>query len=599
MNLPFVEFGLSGVDVMRDRRSKAEYWDSIGVRTLHRVCEVEEGEQLLTQIDEADRRYYLTCRAIGGITALHEAAREDRVELADLIIRSAGSEYRDSVIYCVDGGGETPLHMAASSAMVKTLMRRMKAESRQMFIKAQNRWGWTALHTAAWFDKVEVADLIVRSADSEYRDSVIYCVDGDDHMTPLHKARSSAMVKTLLDGLKSETRQQFIKHTDRQGRTALHTAASMDRVETVEQIIRLADSKDRDSVIYCVDGMGRTPLHWAESSGMAHKLLDGLKPQIIQQFIRHKERMGWTAASFAVRDNKRALFMYLWSRSDTSTQIYLFPGQGKEYGDSLLMWAGWSGDKEVLRFLLDNIPEDSWEEIVTAVNKQIGTTLTQLLILHQMVDSIAEILKPLSLEKRRAQLDVKPKWLYYTHSYSSFELALKPPKQLWEYLHYLIFHARRITVLKSSNNQKMNSERVSHKLLKVLHLLGNEYGATSPASIFQYQLSSYMITSLDGTDGQTPTVTVRISALSLTDDMSMTAYPFNYLLFQAVTTSESEGLTKYAMSFGDMSSAAVFLVDWEINTAASRDSRLSVCDMVKIVIGKTNKVYLNGKPKVS
>ena len=259
--------------------------------------------------------------------------------------------------------------------------------------------------------------------------------------------------------------------------SALHSSALRDRVELADLIIRSIDSEDRDSVIYTVDDYGMTPLHKARSPAMAQTLLDALTPQTTQQFIKHRDLMGHTAASKALRDGERTLFMDIWKQSDALTQLQLSQGPSGDLGGSLLMWACWSGDRQILRLTLGTIPDVCWAEVVTAVDNLFGMTLTHLLILREMVDCIVEVLKPLTLDQRRAHLGVKTlkaltldqrrahlgvklNWRYQVNC---FELALGK---------FIIYR-----------------NKVRSELLKVLQLLVNEYSITSPASIIQHQLS--------------------------------------------------------------------------------------------------------------
>ena len=421
--LPDPEF----VTHQHDDKSTVDYWILRGVKTVHRVEDVGKVKRRLNQIDEADRFHYLTCRDWDGITALYAAACWNSVEVADLLIQSVDSEGRDSLICSVDQLGETPLHMAKSSAMAQILLDALTPHTRQMLIQHTNIWGKTALHTAACRDRVEVADLIIRSVNREDREPVTNCVN-DYRGTLLHEAQSSAMAQTLLDALTPKTKQQFIKRTN-----------------------------------------------------------------IVEE----------TAALHALRADKRDVFSVIWTHSDLSTQLNLLQSRTSTSADSLLMWASWSGDTETVRLLLKGIIDsDSWEKVITSVNEN-GATATHQLILHQMADSIAEVLTPLTLEKRREHLAVRIKWNGCKYGYSSCELVLKPPQEL-----------KRIFEAGVTWHPNMSSKKVNNDVLKVLHLLTNEYDITSPASIIEYQLSFNTIVSHLKIDMRTSVVTVSISSPS-------------------------------------------------------------------------------------
>ena len=142
-------------------------------------------------------------------------------------------------------------------------------------------------------------------------------------------------VQTLLEGLAPQTRQQLIKHRSKRGMTALRRAASRDRVEVAKELIKSADSEDREFVINCVDDDNRTPLYWAKSSAMVQTLLEGLTPQTRQQLIKHTDRAGQTAAEAALITH-RELFNIIWTQSDLFTKLSLLQSTSDD-GTSLLM----------------------------------------------------------------------------------------------------------------------------------------------------------------------------------------------------------------------------------------------------------------------
>ena len=71
--------------------------------------------------------------------------------------------------------------------MAHTLLSGLTHKVRQKMIKHIDRLGWNALQRAALGGRTEVADLIIRYADTEDRESVVRCVD-DDGGSLLHKA---------------------------------------------------------------------------------------------------------------------------------------------------------------------------------------------------------------------------------------------------------------------------------------------------------------------------------------------------------------------------------------------------------------------------
>lgn len=362
------------------------------------------------------------------------------------------------------------LHRVRSWKVGKRKLKRVREGDRFYYMIPSDLSDRKALIAA--LERVEKADQNIRTAESEHRDSAIYpsCSDGE---TTLPKAKSPDVAQAMLNGLTSQTERELFNPSNSERQSPPHASVMCNNFAIADNIIRSAACEDSDSVIYCIKDDGMTLLHNAESSEMVHTLLNGLTPRTRQQFITHVDRKGQTAAIRALREGQRAVFTAIWEQSDMPTQRQLVQGPSKNYhGESLLIWAGWNGDRKIVRLILDNISYNCYEEAVTAVSEEIGMTVTHVLVLHQMFDLLAEILGPLTLEKRRAALKVEVESTDHTRSYSSYELALIPPKEL---LPRLLPERKR--------HPDMNSERVSDQLLNVIHLLANDYSTISPASM--------------------------------------------------------------------------------------------------------------------
>ena len=224
-------------------------------------------QTLLDALAPKTRREFVKHKHRLGRTALHEAASLDRVKVADQIIRSTHSEDRDSVINCADDVGETPLHKAKSSAMAQTLLDALAPKTSQNWMKLSNSERQGVLHASAVCDRVDVADQIFRSTDSEDRDSVISCVY-DDGETPLHKAKSSAMAQTLLDALTPETKQRFIKRKDTVGMTAALSALIKEKRDVFNTIWTQSDLSTQLYLLQShISNSGQSLLMWVSWSG--------------------------------------------------------------------------------------------------------------------------------------------------------------------------------------------------------------------------------------------------------------------------------------------------------------------------------------------
>jgi ankyrin repeat protein len=147
-----------------------------------------------------------------GGTPLHEAILHDNVEAVDVLIR-AGSR-----LDALSKWGSTPLHSAASgfydhaNRMCEMLL------DAGSDIEVPDRNGWTALHTAAYFDRKSVCELLVaRGANL----SVLGCNCRKDQ-TPFQMAVSQGhgeLVRWFIEVVGEDPNQ-----TSLSGRSLLRTA---------------------------------------------------------------------------------------------------------------------------------------------------------------------------------------------------------------------------------------------------------------------------------------------------------------------------------------------------------------------------------------
>lgn len=196
----------------------------------------------------------------------------------------------------------------------------------------RERQGWTRLHETAFVNDVNLAvQTIEESNHYQNKDSVVYCVDSENE-TPLHHATSQEMVEVLLSNLSVRKRVEFIRHCNKQGHAALHKAAENKEEGIALAIIWSCDHKFRHSIIFSIDGYGRTPLHWTESSRLARLMLLNLPPELRTKFIKHRDKGGQTALHRATEGNNVHIVKEIIRFSDPQSRgsvIYSVDSEGK------------------------------------------------------------------------------------------------------------------------------------------------------------------------------------------------------------------------------------------------------------------------------
>lgn len=312
----------------------------------------------------------------------------------------------------------------------------------------------------------------------------------------LHHVDKAEECERRLRKIRTNDQIHYLTCRDKFGSTALHTAAWNNRLAVVELIIRSADCLTRDSVIFCIDNYGETPLHQARSSEMVNLLLTHLSPCLRQQFIRHGNALGLPGAHHYARlYHSHRVMMELLLHSDETTVRHLLSYRDSE-GYSLLLHACHSGDRQTVRMLLDAMSTcDYYDDTVMTVSHH-GDTVIHTFIVRQWVEEIIEVLKPLTLTTRRNLSAVENK-----SGYSAYQLALIAPRLIRESgpSGYLFINRACIPIFEVNNT-----------LLSIIHLLTNEYCITSLASIIQCQLTTKLSLSHLQLNTETSTGTVSV-----------------------------------------------------------------------------------------
>ena len=292
----------------------------------------------------------------------------------------------------------------------------------------------------------------------------------------LHDVSNTREGKAALAMVPQTEMFHYLTCKDIIGLTPLRRAVMRDNISVARLIIGASEPWYRDHVIYCLDDNRQTPLHSVRSVEMAQLLLGSLSPHLVKRYIKHRDRHGHTVAHHAVSWGHDLVLLEIWERLErASSRRKLLTWQDHE-GCNLIMMACMRDKKQTIAHLIEMLIEaDCLDQAVSATSLG-GETALGALVVHQNIEDVVDILKALTLPKRRQLLAIKN-----TKGYDARQLAMTPPPQVK-------VGGRRTQLNLFIFKTGITRVEVSSHLLSVLHLLTNEYNITAPVSIIQCRL---------------------------------------------------------------------------------------------------------------
>ena len=296
----------------------------------------------------------------------------------------------------------------------------------------------------------------------------------------VHHVTNTRQLDEITKYICEEDYFDLFKLKDARGWTVLHRVAWRDNVNVACSILgKLAEQKERDQLLEYCDRDGKTPLHWVQSKEMARLFLESTSPQRRQQLILKTDQyFNQTAIHWKAIRGLHEIVMAILGHCNEDTLGQLLTTKESLWGYHLLLSAGHGGNEEatmkIVELLIDvDMLEDAIEERSIR-----GETVFHYLVIHQLVGTIAEIMRRQPLQKRRKLLSLEN-----DRGKTPKDLAMLPMRKYHSghYDFYLRFSDLPVGL--------------SEKTVELVHLLINEFSFSSPGVLTQCQMNHELMMS--------------------------------------------------------------------------------------------------------
>ena len=296
----------------------------------------------------------------------------------------------------------------------------------------------------------------------------------------VHHVTNAHQLHEITKCISEEDYFDLFKLKDARGWTVLHRVAWRDNVDVACSILgKLTEQKERDQLLEYCDRDGKTPLHWVQSKEMARLFLESTSPQRRQQLILKTDQyFNQTAIHWKAIRGLHEIVMAILGHCNEDTLGQLLTTKESLWGYHLLLSAGHGGNEEatmkIVELLIDvDMLEDAIEERSIR-----GETVFHYLVIHQLVGTIAEIMRRQPLQKRRKLLSLEN-----DRGKTPKDLAMLPMRKYHSghYDFYLRFSDLPVGL--------------SEKTVELVHLLINEFSFSSPGVLTQCQMNHELMMS--------------------------------------------------------------------------------------------------------
>ena len=253
-----------------------------------------------------------------------ESAEKGQIDTLRTLLTTSSNP--SDLILHTDSQGRTALHTALNRDIAELLIEFAKPNIKKLLWITSKISKHTALDSAIFANKTDIVEYLcgLTSADHEL------LTDGYllPSRSPLHKAKSTGMAKTLIKYIPDDKLTTFLLHTDVYGWTALHGATKGGYNDLVEFYCSIAPPE----LILCKDIFNYTALHVAYTEVAVQVLLQSLAEPVRKEMILTLNKEGQTALhtlSECLYVEPEAVKYYISCSSDSNELLFIKDRSGK------------------------------------------------------------------------------------------------------------------------------------------------------------------------------------------------------------------------------------------------------------------------------
>lgn len=293
--------------------------------------------------------------------------------------------------------------------------------------------------------------------------------------TTLHRATQPNQFHQFMSSVPPVHCSEFLALKDKRGWSTLHRVAWRDNVEVAHCVLHAAANQDeRDCLLECRDRDGKTPLFWLQSKAMVHLFLDTISEHRRQQYIMQRDFFyNENAIHWAALHGQHEIVKAIFEHCHQSTLKELLHTREDLWGYRLLLSACQGGDERTVMDLIDLFADHGLLDSALEDFSNRGDTVLHYLVIHQLIDALVEILRGKPTERIRQLLLMKN-----DRGDTPKDLAMIP---LREYHHKQVDFYIKFSDLPTS---------LSNKMIRLLHVLSNEFSFDSPGVLIQCEMNS-------------------------------------------------------------------------------------------------------------